>query len=138
MEDILLDIHGIAQGGDGVGRVDGMVVFVNGALPGEQVLVQITERRQTYVRGTVLEVVTPSPDRVVPLTADDGHASWQHIAYPAQLKLKELIVREQLAKLAGLSDPPIKPVIPAPQPWGYRNTARLHVADGKIGYHYSG
>ncbi|NTW02742.1 MAG: class I SAM-dependent RNA methyltransferase [Oscillochloris sp.] len=138
MEEILLEIHGIAQGGDGVGRMDGMVVFVTGALPGEQVLVQISERRQSYIRGSVVEVVVPSPDRVAPITADDGHAAWQHIAYPAQLRLKETIVREQLAKLAGLDDAPIAPILAAPQPWGYRNTARLHIANNKIGYHYSG
>lgn len=138
MEELLLDIHGIAQGGDGVARQDGMVIFVTGALPGEQVRVQITESRQTYSRGTVVEIITPSADRVAPITSNDGHAAWQHIAYPAQLQFKEQIVREQLAKLAGLSDPPIAPIIAAPQPWGYRNTARLHIADGKIGYHYAG
>ncbi|NTW98224.1 MAG: TRAM domain-containing protein, partial [Oscillochloris sp.] len=130
MEELLVEIHGIAQGGDGVGRLDGMVVFVTGALPGERVLVRVGERRQNYIRGSVLEVLTPSPDRVAPITTDDGHAAWQHIAYPAQLRLKEMIVREQLAKLAGLGDPPIAPIIAAPQPWGYRNTARLHIAEG--------
>ncbi|NNJ09520.1 class I SAM-dependent RNA methyltransferase [Chloroflexales bacterium ZM16-3] len=138
MEELLLEIHGIAQGGDGVGRVDGLVVFVTGALPGEEVLVQISERRPSYARGSVVEVVRPSPDRVAPITADDGHAAWQHIAYPAQLRLKEQIVREQLAKLAGLSEPPIAPILAAPQPWGYRNTAHLHVEGVKVGYHYSG
>ncbi len=138
MEELLLEIHGIAQGGDGVGRVDGMVIFVTGALPGEEVVVQIAERRANYARGSVIEVVRPSPDRVDPITADDGHAAWQHIAYPAQLRLKEQIVREQLAKLAGLSEPPVAPIIAAVQPWGYRNTARLHVEGGRVGYHYSG
>lgn len=138
MEELLLEIHGIAQGGDGVGRLDGMVVFVTGALPGEVVRIRVSERRQTYIRGTVLEVVTPAPDRIAPITSDDGHAAWQHVAYPAQLRLKEQIVREQLAKLAGLETPPLAPIIPAPQPWGYRNTARFHVAGTRIGYHYSG
>ncbi|MBX0326994.1 class I SAM-dependent RNA methyltransferase [Oscillochloris sp. ZM17-4] len=138
MEELTLDIHGIAQGGDGVGRVDGMVVFVTGALPGETVRVQISERRQSYARGSVVEVLHASPDRVDPITADDGHAAWQHIAYPAQLRLKEQIIREQLAKLAGLSAPPVAPIIAAAQPWGYRNTAHLHVEGDRIGYHYSG
>jgi 23S rRNA (uracil1939-C5)-methyltransferase len=138
MEELLLEIHGIAQGGDGVGRADGMVIFVTGALPGEQVRVQISERRPSYARGSVVEVVRPSPDRVAPITADDGHAAWQHIAYPAQLRLKEQIIREQLAKLAGLSEPPVAPILAAARPWGYRNSATLHVEGGKVGYHYSG
>ena len=60
MEEILLEIHGIAQGGDGVGRADGMVIFVTGAIPGEQVRVQITERRPSYARGSVVEGRTTS------------------------------------------------------------------------------
>jgi 23S rRNA (uracil1939-C5)-methyltransferase len=86
----------------------------------------------------VIEVLRASPDRIDPITADDGHAAWQHIAYPAQLRLKEQIVREQLAKLAGLSEPPVAPILAAARPWGYRNSATLHVEGGKVGYHYSG
>lgn len=138
MEELTLEIHGIAQGGDGVARADGLVIFVAGALPGERVRARITERRTSFARAALVEVLTPSPDRVAPITADDGHAAWQHIAYPAQLRFKEQIVREQLAKLAGLEQPPVAPILAAPQPWGYRNTVRLHVDRGRVGYHMAG
>jgi 23S rRNA (uracil1939-C5)-methyltransferase len=133
-----LRIDSIAQGGDGVGRHEGMVVFARGGLPGERVRVRIVERRPSYLRGEVAEVIEPSLDRIAPRLGADAHAPWQHIAYAAQLRFKEQIVREQLAKLAGLGDAPVAPIIAAPRPWGYRNSARLHVQGERIGYHEAG
>jgi 23S rRNA (uracil1939-C5)-methyltransferase len=131
-------ISDIAQGGDGVGRIDGMVVFVPGALPGERLWVNITEQRPNYVRGTPVEFIITSPDRVAPRMEPGDHVPWQHIAYPAQLRLKERIVRGQLGKLAGLAAPTLEPPISSSAVWGYRNSARLHVADdGRIGYRYA-
>ncbi|HMQ30328.1 MAG TPA: TRAM domain-containing protein [Chloroflexaceae bacterium] len=133
-----LTLDGIAQGGDGVGRHEGVVVFARGGLPGERVRLRLTERKASYARGEVLEVLDPSPDRVAPAVASGDHAPWRHIAYPAQLRLKETILREQLAKLAGISDAPIAPIIAAPQPWAYRNAARLHAAGAAVGYYAAG
>ena len=130
-----LHIDAMAQGGDGVGRWQGRVVFVSGALPGETVRVQIGERRASFARGQAVEIFNPAPERVAPRLAEAAHAPWQHIAYPAQLRFKEQIVREQLAKLAKISDPPMLPIIGADHPWGYRNTAQLHAEGGKLGYY---
>ena len=137
-ETLELVVDSVAQGGDGVGRHDGLVVFARGGLPGERVRVRLYERHPSYARGQVDAVLEPSPERVAPRLSDGDHAPWQHIAYPAQLRLKATIVREQLVKLAGASDPPVAPVIAAPRPWGYRNSAHLHVEDRQIGYHVAG
>jgi 23S rRNA (uracil1939-C5)-methyltransferase len=137
-DELEITVDSMAQGGDGVGRHEGIVVFARGGLPGELVRVRITERRQSFARGEVAEVLTPSPERVAPRLPVDAHAPWQHIAYPAQLRFKEQILREQLAKMAGISEAPIAPIIAAPRPWGYRNTARLHADGGRIGYHEAG
>jgi 23S rRNA (uracil1939-C5)-methyltransferase len=134
---IELSLDGIAQGGDGVGRHEGVVVFARGGLPGERVRVRLHERRASYSRGEVVEVLEAAPERVAPRVAGNN-APWQHIDYPAQLRFKETIVRDQLAKLAGLREPPVAPILAAPQPWGYRNTARLHVAGATIGYYAAG
>lgn len=133
-----LQLDGIAQGGDGVGRYDGQVVFVRGGLPGERVRVRITERKASYLRGEVETLVEVSPDRVEPRLLAGDHAPWQHIAYPAQLRFKETILREQLAKLAGLHTMPLEPIVAAPQPWGYRNTAHLHAHGTTLGYFAAG
>jgi 23S rRNA (uracil1939-C5)-methyltransferase len=130
-----LRVDSMAQGGDGVGRWQGRVVFANGALPGEYVEVALYEQRPAFARGRVITVHEASPYRVEPRVAKDGHASWQHIAYEAQLRFKEQIVREQLSKLAGLDNAPVLPCLPAARPWGYRNTAQLHADDERIGYY---
>lgn len=137
--DELIELHldGIAQGGDGVGRHGGVVVFARGGLPGERVRVRLHERRASYSRGEVVEVLEAAPERVAPRAAGNN-APWQHIDYPAQLRFKETIVRDQLAKLAGLREPPLAPILAAPQPWGYRNAARLHVAGAAVGYYAAG
>lgn len=137
-DEIELRVDSMAQGGDGVGRLDGMVVFARGGLPGELVRVRVFERRPSFARGDVAEVLEPSPERVAPRLVVDAHAPWQHIAYPAQLRFKEQIIREQLAKLAGIADAPLAPIIAAPRPWGYRNSARLHAQGDRIGYHAAG
>ncbi len=135
---IQLHISDIAQGGDGVGRHEGKVVFASGGLPGEDVLVRLTEHKKDYARGTVVEVLNPAPDRVTPPFLPSDHMSWQHIAADAQLRFKQHIVQTQLARLKSLTDITVATVIAAPHPWHYRNTAHLHVQGDRIGYYAAG
>lgn len=137
-DELELRLDGMAQGGAGVGRHAGLVVFATGGLPGELVRVRLLERKSSYLRGVVSAVLEAAPDRVAPTLAAGDHAPWQHIDYPAQLRFKQTILREQLERLGGLSDLPIAPMIAAPQAWGYRNSARLHVDGAALGYHASG
>jgi 23S rRNA (uracil1939-C5)-methyltransferase len=134
-DEIELHIERMAQGGAGVGRWNGIAVFASGGLPGEHVRVRVDSQKSAYALGTVVEVLAAAPERIAPRLPDADHMPWQHIDYPAQVLFKREILREQLGKLAGLPDPPVAAVIPAAQPWGYRNTAHLHVADGQIGYY---
>lgn len=138
---IQLELTGMAQGGDAVGRYDGCVVFASGGLPGEEVCVEIDERRKDFVRGHVTQVRTPSPERIEPRMPQASHMPWQHIAYDAQLRYKQQIVQEQLAKVGWGEEQGvvIAPVIPAASPWHYRNTAHLHADDQHhIGYYAAG
>ncbi len=133
-----LEIERIAQGGDGVGRHGELVVFVSGAIPGERVRARICERHSRYLRATIEEVIRPSPDRVTPMVSPGDHVPWQHIAYPAQVRLKGEIAREQMAKFLPGVDLQPQPVLAAPKSWGYRNNARLRVDGTAIGYHAAG
>jgi tRNA/tmRNA/rRNA uracil-C5-methylase (TrmA/RlmC/RlmD family) len=98
----------VAHGGWCVARPeDGPVVFVRHAIPGETVLARITEVTSHLARAEVIEVVSPSPDRVVPPCPHAhpggcGGCDWQHVALPAQRLLKAAVVRQQLKRLAGL------------------------------------
>lgn len=130
-----IDIDGIAQGGDGVGRWEGRVVFVAGALPGERVRVRLHERRDAFARGSAEEILRASPDRVPPRVPGADNMPWQHIAYPAQLRFRRTILADQLAKIAGLPDAPVHETRPASAPWGYRTSARLHCDGTSVGYY---
>lgn len=137
-EIIELDIERIAQGGDGVGRLGELVVFVAGALPGERVRAIIKERHSRFLRATLSEIIHASPDRVAPIVSPGDHVPWQQIAYPAQVCYKTAIVAEQINKFLPSVDVPVQPAIAAPQPWGYRNSARLHADGAALGYHAAG
>ncbi len=135
-------LTGMAPGGDALGRHEGMVIFVAGALPGERARVQLTERKASWGRARLLEVLEPAPERVIPACRHFGlcgGCTWQHVEYAAQLGFKHAIVREQLARIARLPDVEVRPCLPSPQPFGYRNTTRLATtAEGRAGYRVAG
>lgn len=133
-----LTLDGIAQGGEGVGRWQERVVFAGGGLPGERVVVRLTERHDHYARGEVVEVIEVSPDRVPPRLRGANHMPWQYIDYPAQARFKRRILADQLAKIGGLADVAIEETLPAARPWGYRNSARLHGEGTRLGYYAAG
>jgi 23S rRNA (uracil1939-C5)-methyltransferase len=130
-----LNLEGIAQGGDAVGRWEERVVFAAGGIPGERVRVRLRDRRDSYARGVVTDVLEPSPDRVAPRLPGADNMPWQHIAYPAQLRFRQTILADQLAKIGGFADAPVAETLPASPPWGYRNSARLHCDGLRLGYH---
>jgi 23S rRNA (uracil1939-C5)-methyltransferase len=135
---IQVHISDMAHGGEGVARHGGKVVFVPYVLPGEEVLVELTEDKANYSRGRVLEILAPSPDRVearCPHFGRCGGCHWQHIAYERQLTLRQEIVRAQLTRIAHLVDPPVRPTLAAENPWRYRNHVQLHPdEDGRLGF----
>ncbi len=128
---IELAIDDLAFGGEGVGRADGYVVFVRGGLPGDRLRVRVTESRARYGRAAVEAVLVPSPDRVeppCPYFGRCGGCRLQHLAYPAQLAFKEKQVRDCLERLGAATAVTLRPIVPAPQPYGYRNKMEFTVA----------
>ncbi len=123
-------------------RLDGRVVFVHGALPGERVRVRIEKDRARFAEATAVEILEPSLDRVSPRCphaglgeGDCGGCAWQHIDAGAQLVFKTEIVREQLQRMAGLADPPVLAAIASPSPWAYRHHVQVGVGDdGRAGF----
>ncbi len=135
---LVLRIDSIAQGGAGVGRLEGQVVFVPGALPGEEVRIRPVRHKKHYLVADLLAVLEPSPDRIAPRLPGADHIPWQHITYAAQLRYKQIIVRDQLTKLANISEAPVLSPLPAAQHWSYRNTAHLHIQGAQVGYYAAG
>lgn len=121
---LTVTIEDIAFGGEGVARINDFVVFVPFVLPGEVVELEISEVKKRFARARLIRVVQGSPDRVQPLCryfTQCGGCQYQHVDYAAQLRLKHKQVCDLFQRLGGLDAGVIAPVVPCPQPYGYRN-----------------
>lgn len=123
-----LTIESLAYGGDGVAHIEGRVIFIPDALPGDVVRVRVAQDKGTYLRGALVEVVDPSPDRVdslCPLADRCGGCQWQRLAYPAQLHWKRAIVEESLRRLGHIEDAAVEQCLSSPVQTGYRTVVRF-------------
>jgi len=133
-----LAIESLAAGGDGVGRAaDGCVVFVPFTAPGDRVRVRLVERKARFARGEIERVLARGPERVeprCPVFGACGGCAWQHLDYAAQVAAKRAIVRDALARIAGVAEPPPLAFTASPAPYGYRGRTRVRVERGTVGF----
>lgn len=121
---VSLRIEGLSSEGAGVARHDGKVLFVPGALPGEQVEAEVVSARRRFDRTRLLRVLEPSPDRRPPRCPHldyCGGCSTQTLAPDAQLLAKATHVRDCLERIGGCRVPELSPPIPSPAQEAYRN-----------------
>ena len=133
----LLQIEKLVAGGLGLARWNGQVVFCGDAIPGETVLVEIVARRRGVHYGKILDVRQPAPARIVPvcpLVGRCGGCQLQHLRYEEQLRQKHFILQDALSRIGKLSGLSIAPVIPSPQPYGYRQALRMGIGEGRDGW----
>jgi 23S rRNA (uracil1939-C5)-methyltransferase len=135
----------LVAGGAALGRHEGRAVFVTGGLPGELVRARVTQERKGFARAEVVEVLRASPDRVAPPYPElgaSGGFQWQCLAYPAQLRWKTHIVREQLTRIGHFTDPDVRPTLGMPEGadrWAYRTVTQFAIGpDGAIGFRRAG
>ena len=138
-ESILITLDKLTYGGDAMGRLpDARAVFVPFALPGEQVRIRLVEEKRGYARGELLEIIQPAAERIparCPHFGICGGCHYQHLPYASQLEVKTGILRDQLARIGKINNPPIQPIQPCPNPWNYRNHVQFHVhPDGRLGF----
>ncbi|HBT78967.1 MAG TPA: 23S rRNA (uracil(1939)-C(5))-methyltransferase RlmD, partial [Selenomonas sp.] len=125
-----IHIDRLGTGGEGVGRYEGFTVFVMGALPGEDVEARIAEAKKTYARGTLVNVLKASKDRVeppCPIYAACGGCQLQHLDYEAQLKAKRQQVIDAVTRIGKRPDLPVHATLGAVHPWNYRNKMQFPV-----------
>ncbi|HWL54928.1 MAG TPA: TRAM domain-containing protein [Chthoniobacteraceae bacterium] len=135
---LYLTIDDIAFGGSGVGRSDGLAVFVPYTIPGEKVEAVVVRRKKKFAQAALVELESASPDRVeapCPYFTRCGGCAYQHIAYERQLEIKSAQVGQTLERIGKLASVPMRPMIPSPQPYGYRNRIRVHASGGKVGFY---
>lgn len=136
MEDLVVDVGPIAHGGHCVARVDGQVVFVRHALPGERVRIQVTDSSASFLRADAVEVIEAAPGRVTPpcqYAGRCGGCDFQHVDPAVQRALLGDVVREQLQRLAGIEwNGEVEAVDPHDLGWRTRVTYAVD-ADGRAG-----
>ncbi len=124
------EVTGLSHEGFGVGRVKGFTLFIPGALPGEKVLAKVVKVKKQYGYGRLLELRSPSSERVepdCPAYRRCGGCQLQHLAYEKQLEWKRQWVIDSLRRIGGLFDVMVHPTIGMPDPWRYRNKAQIPV-----------
>jgi 23S rRNA (uracil1939-C5)-methyltransferase len=131
-DELELTIDTLAYGGAGVARLEGYVVFVSGALPGDRVRAVVGKRKRAYAEARTLEVLTPGPDRIAPV-ADHPGAPWQVLAYDRQLEVKQGQVDDALTRIGKLEGYALEPIVPAVQQWRYRNKLEYSFGTGPAG-----
>jgi tRNA/tmRNA/rRNA uracil-C5-methylase (TrmA/RlmC/RlmD family) len=121
---LTLTIDDVAFGGEGVARAEDFVVFIPFVAAGEVVEAQVTEVKRRFARARLLRVIAASADRVEPLCPHFGQCGgcqYQHLRYSLQLRLKHKQISDLFQRIGRFAPGLIAPVIPCPQPYGYRN-----------------
>ncbi len=130
-EEITLQIEGAAFKGKGIGKVDGMAVFVTGTMPGDQVRARIIKRKKNFREAKLLEILEPSSDRIEPFCSHAnvcGGCSWQHVPYQKQLEYKTQQVTDHIRRIGGL-ETPVHPALKSDNELHYRNKMEYSVSD---------
>jgi 23S rRNA (uracil1939-C5)-methyltransferase len=125
----VVTIVGLSHEGRGVARVDGKAIFVDDALPGEQVEIVRVRRQRSYDEARLEKVIAPSPDRVTPKCAHYGvcgGCALQHMSSDAQLAQKQSQLLDELARIGKVEPERVVPALQA-NDWNYRRRARLGV-----------
>ena len=138
MRPVELKIEDVAFGGKGVARDEGKAVFVPFTIDSERIAARIVREKKQFAEAELSEVLDPSPERVepeCPYFGRCGGCSYQHISYGHQLELKAKQVEQAMRRIARLSEPPMRPIVPSPLPYGYRNRITVHAQDDVVGFY---
>jgi 23S rRNA (uracil1939-C5)-methyltransferase len=141
-DELDLTIDRLAHGGAGVARLDGYVVFVRGAVPGDRVRARVTKSKRSFAEADSIELVEPSSERVEPVAPHPG-APWQVLPYERQLREKEDQVRDALERIGRFQSPPVQPIVPAVEQLRYRNKLEYSFGEDEegelvLGFHRPG
>ena len=126
-QEIILEnvrIEAVAAEGKAIARIDGTVLFVQFAVPGDIVDVKVTKKKKNYMEGFITRMVTPSKDRLEPFCSHFGicgGCKWQPLPYEMQLEAKQQQVYDQLVRIGHLDVPEIQPIVPSEKTQYYRN-----------------
>jgi len=133
-----LTIEDMSMEGKGIGRIEGMAVFVDGAVVGDVVKAELTKLKKNYAFGRLTEILEPSAYRIEPscgYSKSCGGCSLQALSYEGQLKLKKKMVEDKLIRIGGIEAPAVHDTIGMEKPWRYRNKAQFPVGETAVGFY---
>jgi 23S rRNA (uracil1939-C5)-methyltransferase len=136
-----LRIDSLASGGDGVGRLEGRVIFVPRSAPGDLLRVRVGQVKPRFARAEIIEVLQPGPGRrepPCPYYGSCGGCSWMHLREETQQQARLQIVEDCLTRIGGLKGLPGFESIPSPLHTHYRVRARVAYQDGRVGFRSRG
>ena len=128
------EIVDISSEGKSVAKVDGMVIFVDGGVPGDIADVMITRKKNNYAEGHVVTIKIPSENRIEPKCEHFGYCGgckWQHMTYDTQLVFKQKTVEDALTRIGHLDISNLKPIFPNKESYFYRNKLEFSFSDKK-------
>ena len=129
-EELVVDVEKLSNLGFGIAKVDGYVIFVDGACPGDKVRIKVGKKNKNYANATVLEVIEPSKHRVAPFCPMQkvcGACQLQFIDYDYQLELKREIVSDTMFSIYG-KEIEVKNVVPSPFNKHYRHKIQYPIS----------
>jgi 23S rRNA (uracil1939-C5)-methyltransferase len=132
-----LRIDALAYGGSGVGRLEGKAVFVPLTAPGDRIRCRIVQDRKRYAEAEMVELLEAAPQRRAPpcpVFGDCGGCQWQHLPYEEQCNWKERIFAESLQRQAQIEASGLRPLVPAPDEWGYRSRVQFKCRQTEAGF----
>ena len=135
LENVL--IESVAAEGKAIAHVDGMVLFVEFAVPGDVVDVKVFKKKKNFMEGYTIRTVTPSPKRLKPFCPHFGicgGCKWQPLPYDMQLEAKRQQVYDQLVRIGHLDVPEIRPTLPSELTEYYRNKLEFTASDKRWVY----
>jgi len=127
-----IEIIKMAFGGQGIGKIDGFVIFVRGAVPGDRVNARIYKKKKDYAEARIIDIINPSPQRIHPLCPYSGYCGgcqWQHVSYENQLQYKKEHMIESMERLGHIKDVVVHNVIQGSDIFGYRNKMEFSFSD---------
>ncbi|HSQ85249.1 MAG TPA: 23S rRNA (uracil(1939)-C(5))-methyltransferase RlmD [Desulfobacterales bacterium] len=127
-----LEVYGIAFGGKGIAKVNGLTVFVEKAVPMDHVLARIVKKKKQYAEARVDNLNKPSPFRVTPRCRYSGFCGgckWQFLHYDKQLEYKQQHVVDSIERIGQIYGVPVHPTIPSPEIFEYRNKMEFSCSD---------
>ncbi|MEA3544742.1 MAG: 23S rRNA (uracil(1939)-C(5))-methyltransferase RlmD [Thermodesulfobacteriota bacterium] len=132
-----LTVETMVNGGAGLARHEGRVVFISHAAVGDIVSCRVTKVKKHFLEAEIGEILQSAPERrqsICPVAGDCGGCQWQHLPYPEQLHWKETLFRESLTRQCGVDPAKILPIVAATDEWNYRSRVQIKCCNTSAGF----